>query len=59
VAFSPGVGVDGEAVAVLVEAVDEGDDAGGAGEDGAPLLVGEVGGDDRGALLDRRRNLEG
>jgi hypothetical protein len=51
VGLAPRVGVDGETMAVLVEAVDEGDDAGGAGEDGAPLLEGEVGGDDRGALL--------
>jgi hypothetical protein len=32
VGLAPGVGVDGEAMAVLVEAVDEGDDAGGAGK---------------------------
>jgi hypothetical protein len=38
-------------MAVLVEAIDGSDDAGGAGEDSAPLLEGEVGGDDRGALL--------
>ena len=38
-------------MAVLAEAVDEGDDAGGAGERGAPLLEAEVGRDDRRALL--------
>lgn len=36
---------------MLGEAVDEGGDACSAGEDGAPLLVREVGGDDRGPLL--------
>ena len=36
---------------VLDEAVDEGDDAGGAWEDGVPLLEYEVGGDDGSALL--------
>ncbi len=39
------------AVAVLSKAVDEGDDAGGAGECRAPLLEGEVGGDYRRTLL--------
>ena len=34
-------------MAVLGEAIDEGDDAGGPGEDGAPLLEGEVRRDDR------------
>jgi hypothetical protein len=36
---------------VLGEAIDEGAEAGGVAEEGAPLLVGEVGGDDDGALL--------
>lgn len=36
---------------VLGEAVDERDDAGGSGEDGAPLLEGKVGGDHRRAAL--------
>lgn len=49
---APGVAEDLDAVAVLGEAVDERHHAGGAGEDGAPLLEGEVGGDDRrGALV--------
>ena len=47
----PRVGVDVEDVAGLGEAVNEGGDAGGAGEDRAPLLEPEVGGDDGGALL--------
>jgi len=47
----PGVGVDVDDVAVLSEAIDEGTQAGGVGEDVAPLLVGEVGGEDDGALL--------
>jgi hypothetical protein len=51
VAVAPGVGVDVDLVAVLSKAVDEGDDAGGAGEDGAPLLEGQVGGDDRGSMF--------
>ena len=38
-------------MAVLHETVDHGDDAGGAGEDGPPLLEGQVGGDDGGPLL--------
>ena|SRR3981081_916351 len=33
------------------EAIDEADDAGSAREDGAPLLEGEIGGDDNRALL--------
>jgi hypothetical protein len=51
VPFAPGVGVDVDLVAVLGEAVDESDDAGGAGEDGAPLFEGKVGRDDRRAVL--------
>lgn len=42
---------DLQAVAMLSEAVDERDDASCAGERVAPLLEGEVGGDDRRALL--------
>jgi hypothetical protein len=38
-------------VAVLGEAVDERHHAGGTGEDGAPLLEGEVVGDDRRGVL--------
>jgi hypothetical protein len=38
-------------VTVLSEVVDEGTEAGGAVKDGAPLLEGEVGGDDDGAHL--------
>jgi hypothetical protein len=45
VLVAPGFGVDVDLVAVLGEAVDESADAGGAGEDGAPLLEGEVGGE--------------
>ena len=33
------------------EAVDEGDGAGGVGEDGVPLLEGQVGGEEQGAVL--------
>ena len=52
VLLPPGVGVDVDDVAVLGEAVDESDDAGGAGEHGgAPLFEREVRGDDRRALL--------
>lgn len=39
------------AVAVLDEAIDEGGEAGGVVEDGRPVLVGEVGGDDDGAVF--------
>lgn len=42
---------DLDAVTVLSEAVDESDDAGCAGEGVAPLLEGEIGRDDRRALL--------
>jgi hypothetical protein len=45
--LSPRVALDIEGVAVLGEAVDEGSDAGGSGEDGAPCLEGEIGRDDR------------
>src|SRR5580693_10047673 len=49
---APGVGVDVDDVAVLGESVDEGAEAGGVSEDGAPLLVREVGGDhDRPGLV--------
>ena len=51
VLFTPGVGVDVDGVAVLSKAVHQGDDAGGAGKDGAPLFEGEVGADDGGALF--------
>jgi hypothetical protein len=51
VAVAPGVGVDVDLVAVLGEAIDEGDDTGGTREDGPPLFEGQVGGDDRGAVL--------
>jgi hypothetical protein len=47
----PGVGVDVDGVAVLCEAVDEGHDTRGAGEDSAPLLEGQICGDDSRALL--------
>jgi hypothetical protein len=43
---SPGVGVDVEGVAVLSEAVDQGAEARGIVEHGAPLLVSEIGGQD-------------
>jgi hypothetical protein len=42
VRVAPGVGVDLDAIAVLIESVDECADAGCAGEDGAPLLVGRA-----------------
>src|SRR5580693_3596753 len=45
VLVAPGIGVDVDDVAVLGESVDEGAEAGGVSEDGAPLLVREVGGD--------------
>ena len=35
----------------MAQAVDEGDDAGGAGEDAAPVGEGAIGGDDRRDLL--------
>src|SRR5215207_1581964 len=44
------VAVDEGDVSVVCEAVDEGDDAGGVGEDGAPVLEGEIGGDDEGSV---------
>ena len=43
--LAPRVGVDHHLVAVLVEPIDEGGDAGGTGEHGAPLLEREVGGE--------------
>jgi hypothetical protein len=51
VGVAPGVGFDVDLVAVLSKSVDEGDDASGAGEGVAPLLEGEIGRDDRRALL--------
>jgi hypothetical protein len=48
---APGVSVDVNAVAMLGEAIDECNDTGGTGEDGTPLLEGEVGGDDDAAFL--------
>ena len=45
--LAPRVGGDVQLVAVLVEAVDQRGDTGGAGEHGAPLLEREVGTDDR------------
>jgi OmpA family protein len=51
---APRLGIDLDAVTVLIEAVDERDDAGGAGEDRRPLLEGEVGADDGGALTEDR-----
>ena len=36
---------------VVGESVDEGDGAGGIGEDGVPVLEGQVGGDEQGAVL--------
>ena len=45
--IAPGVGVDIDAMTVLGEAIDEGDDAGGAWEDGSPLFESQVGGDHR------------
>ena len=51
VLLAPGVGVDVEDVAVLSKAVDECAEAGGVAEDGGPLFVREVGGDDDRAVL--------
>src|SRR5207249_2353785 len=47
----PRVGVDVDGVAGLSEAVDQRGDASGAREDRAPVLEGQVGGDDGWALL--------
>lgn len=44
--MSPGVGVDIDGMTMLGEAIDEGAQAGGVVEDGPPLLVGEVCGQD-------------
>src|SRR5512145_2494727 len=49
--LSPGVAVDVEGVAILGEAIDEGGDARGSGEDGAPGLEREIGRDDGGSFL--------
>jgi hypothetical protein len=46
--------VDGEDFGAMHEAVHEGDDAGGVGEDLVPFAECFVGGQDRGALLRRR-----
>jgi len=43
------LGVDQGDVGVVSESVDEGDDAGGVGEDEVPVLEGEIGRDDEGA----------
>ncbi len=40
--LAPGLAEDLDAMAVLGEAIDERDDAGGAGEHGAPLLKRQV-----------------
>lgn len=42
VGLSPRIGGDEQLVAVLIEAIDERGDAGGAGEHGAPLFEREV-----------------
>jgi len=57
--LSPGVGVDIEGVAMLCEAIDESAEAGRVLEDGAPLLVGEVGGEDDRAKLVTAAELAG
>lgn len=46
-----GLALDLDDLGAVTEAIDEGDDAGGAGEDAAPVAEGAVGGDDRGELL--------
>src|ERR1039457_1085437 len=46
--LAPRIGIDVDDVAVLREAVDEGGEASGTWEDGAPLFVGQIGGDDGG-----------
>ena len=43
--------LDEEDLDVVGQAVDEGDGAGGVGEDGVPVLEGQVGGDEQGAVL--------
>ena len=48
---APGVGIDVDAVAVLCKSVDEGNNAGSAGKDSAPLLEAQVGGDHGGAVF--------
>lgn len=42
------VALDEGDIGMVSEPVDEGDDAGGVGKDGVPILEGEVGGDDQG-----------
>ncbi|MGD0639069.1 MAG: hypothetical protein ABSA72_13630 [Nitrososphaerales archaeon] len=49
--LAPGVGVDVEDMTVFDETIDESDDAGCTGEDGRPVLEGEIGGDHDGVLL--------
>jgi len=54
VLLSPGIRVDVDDVTVLSEAVDEGAEAEGVVEHGAPLLEGEIDRDDDGPGLWRR-----
>src|SRR5262249_17486874 len=57
--IAPGVGIDVDDVAVLGEAIDEGAEAGGVAEDGAPLLVREIGRDnDRASFVPRAHDAE-
>ena len=54
-----GFALDGDDLGVVDEAVDQGDDAGGVGEDLAPLGKGAVGGDEGGlGLVAARDDLE-
>ena len=43
--------LDDEDLDVVGQTVDEGDGTGGVGEDGVPVLKGQVGGDEQGAVL--------
>ena len=43
--------LDDEDLDMVGQAVDEGDGAGGVGEDGVPAFEGQIGGDEQGAVL--------
>jgi len=51
VGVTPGVGIDVDTVAMLCESVDEGDDTGSTGKDGAHCLKAQIGSDHGGAVL--------
>ena len=50
-AASIAAALDDEDLDVVGQTVDEGDGAGGVGEDGVPVLEGQVGGDEQGPVL--------